>query len=67
MAKKSEDLKGKSRDELISLLRDGKKALLTLRFRKAGGELENTSEIKNTRRSVARIKTQLSQLKKEAA
>ncbi len=64
---KTEDLKGKSRDELISLLRDGKKALLNLRFRKAGGELENTSEVRKTRKSVARIKTQLSQLKKDAA
>lgn len=62
-----EDLKGKSRDELISLLRDGKKALLNLRFRKAGGELENTAEIRKTRKSVARVKTQLSQLKKDAA
>ncbi len=64
---KNEDLKGKSRDELISLLRDGKKELLNLRFRKAGGELENTSEVRKTRRSVAKIKTQLSQLKKIAA
>jgi len=64
---KKEDLKGKSQDELISLLRDGKKELLNLRFRKAGGELEATSEIRKTRRSVARVKTQLSQLKKTAA
>lgn len=62
-----EKLKGKSRDELISLLRDGKKELLNLRFRKAGGELENTSEISKARKTVAQIKTQLSQLKKEAA
>lgn len=62
-----EDLKGKSRDELISLLRDGKKALLNLRFRKVAGDLQNTAEVRNTRRGVARIKTRLSQLKKEAA
>lgn len=62
-----EDLKGKSRDELISLLREGKKQLLTLRFRKAGGELENSSEVKKTRRNVAKVQTRLSQMKKEAA
>ena len=64
---KKEDLKGKTRDELISLLRDGKKELLNLRFRKAGGELEATSGIRDTRRNVARIKTQLSVLKNQAA
>lgn len=64
---KKEDLKGKSRDELISLLRDGKKELLNLRFRKAGGELEATSEIRKTRRNVAKIKTRLSELKNKAA
>ena len=64
---KTEDLKGKSRDELISLLRDGKKQLLNLRFRKAGGELENTAEVSKTRKNVARILTQLSKLKKDAA
>ncbi len=64
---KKEDLKGKSSDELISLLRDGKKELLNLRFRKAGGELEATSGIRKTRRDVARIKTQLSELKNKAA
>ena len=62
-----ENLKGKTRDELISLLRDGKKELLNLRFRKAGGELENTSEVSKARKNVAQIKTQLSKLKKEAA
>lgn len=64
---KAEDLKGKTRDELISLLRDGKKELLNLRFRKASGELEATSEIRKTRKNVARVKTQLSQLKNKAA
>lgn len=58
-----DDLKGKTRDELISLLRDGKKALLNFRFRKASGELEKTSQVRTTRRDVARVKTQLSQLK----
>ena len=63
---KQETLIGKTRDELISLLREGKKELLNLRFRKAGGELENTSEIKKLRREVARVKTQLTTLNKAA-
>lgn len=62
-----EEFKGKTRDELISLLREAKKQLLNLRFRKAAGELENTSEIRKARRLAARIKTAMSELKNQAA
>lgn len=54
---KAEDLKTKTQDELQKLLLDQKKAQFNLRFQKSGGQLDNTSEIRKTRRTIARIKT----------
>ncbi len=57
---KKEELKGKTKDELIKSLLDTRKDQLNLRFQRSGGQLENTAEIRKTRRNIARIKTQLS-------
>ena len=57
---KKEDLKGKTKDELIKSLLDTRKEQFNLRFQRTGGQLENTSEIRKVRRNIARIKTQLS-------
>lgn len=57
---KKEDLKGKTKDELIKALLDTRKDQFNLRFQRSGGQLENTSEIRKTRRNIARIKTALS-------
>ena len=46
-------------DELVQELRETKHAALNLRFRNATGQLENTAEIKKTRRQIARINTQI--------
>lgn len=54
---KAEDLKTKTPDELQKLLLDQKKAQFNLRFQGSGGQLDNTSEIRKTRRTIARIKT----------
>ncbi|NCT41502.1 MAG: 50S ribosomal protein L29 [Alphaproteobacteria bacterium] len=54
---KAEDLKTKTTDELQKLLLDQKKAQFNLRFQVSGGQLDNTSDIRKTRRSIARIKT----------
>ncbi|MDR1829007.1 MAG: 50S ribosomal protein L29 [Methylobacteriaceae bacterium] len=40
-------------DELLSL----KKEQFNLRFRKASGQLENTSRVREVRRDIARVKT----------
>ena len=56
---KAEDLKGKSEDELNKMLLDLRKAQLNQRFQKSGGQLANTSELRNTRRYIARVKTAL--------
>ena len=45
----------KIRSEIINL----KKSLLNYRFQKSSGQLEKTSEIKKTRRKIARLKTQI--------
>ena len=43
-------------EDIINL----KKTLLNLSFQKSSGQLEKTSQIKNTRRQIARLKTKLS-------
>ncbi len=63
---KSEDLKGKSADELKKMLLEARKEQFNLRFQHSGGQLENTAQMRKIRRNVARIKTMMSQ-QKEAA
>jgi len=53
----AEDLRAKSPDELKKLAVELKKQQFNLRFQKAGGQLANTSVIRNVRRDVARLKT----------
>lgn len=65
--KKAEDLKGKSPDELKSMLMDLRKEQLNMRFQKAGGQLEDTSKVRKARRTIARIKTQLNASAKGAS
>lgn len=65
--KKSEDLKGKTVDELQKALLDARKEQMNLRFQRTGGSLEKTSEIRKTRRNIARIKTFMNQKQSEAA
>ncbi len=46
----------KLEDEILNL----KKSLLNLNFQKSSGQLEKTSQIKTTKKQIARIKTKLS-------
>ena len=46
----------KIQDEIFNL----KKTLLNLNFQKSSGQLEKTSQIKNARKQIARLKTKLS-------
>ena len=52
-----EELKGKSASELNEDLVAAKKELFNLRFQNATNQLDNTSRIKEVRRSIARIQT----------
>ena len=64
---KAEDLKTKTPDELQKLLLENKKAQFNLRFQRSNGTLDNTAEIRKTRRTIARIKTFLNAKPEEAA
>ena len=55
--KKTIDTK-KARSEVVDL----KKTLLNLKFQKSTGQLEKTSEIKNVRVKIARLKTEISKI-----
>lgn len=67
MAKKQEVFAGKSESELKGLVAEYKRELFNLRFQQATGELENTARFKELKRNVARAKTAMTQLKKQAA
>ena len=43
--------------ELVKELTEQERALMNLRFRKATMQLTNTNELRNTRKTIARIKT----------
>jgi len=51
----------KIQDEILSL----KKSLLNYNFQKSSGQLEKTSQIKNAKKQIARLKTKLSNSSEE--
>ena len=48
--------------KIINEILDLKKSLLNFSFQKSSGQLEKTSEIKKTRKQIARLKMKLSNL-----
>jgi len=54
---KYSDLADKSIDELQALLKEKKSELFTLRVKHKTMQLKNTSELKNTKKDIARINT----------
>ena len=56
MSKKTINNYKKNQDEIINL----KKNLLNLRFQKFSGQLEKTSQIKNTKKKIAQLMTKIS-------
>ena len=63
---KEKDFKGKSEDELKKLLLDKRKEQFNLRFQRSGGQLENTAQLRQVRRDIARIKTEMNKDKAAA-
>ncbi len=55
----AEEIRTKTEDELKKLLLDLRKAQLNARFQKTQGSLENTAQVRVTRRAIARVKTEL--------
>ena len=61
MAIKSKNIK-EIKSEIVIL----KKSLMNLKFQKSTGQLEKTSEIKNVRLKIARLKTEISKINGES-
>jgi large subunit ribosomal protein L29 len=57
MADKLKNIK-EIKSEIVIL----KKSLMNLKFQKSTGQLEKTSEIKNVRHKISRLKTQISKI-----
>jgi large subunit ribosomal protein L29 len=53
-------------DELLLREAELKRKLFNLRFQRASGELDNTAELKKTRRDIARVMTVIGQRAQEA-
>ncbi|MBL9166398.1 MAG: 50S ribosomal protein L29 [Verrucomicrobiales bacterium] len=64
---KSSDLKDQTVAELQVKSRDLRQQLFKLRLQKASSQLEKPSELRNLRRSIARVETRISELRKQAA
>ena len=60
------DFRLKTLDELEVQLGTLRKEAFNLRFRKASGQLENTSRVRRVRRDIARIKTVLAERRSQA-
>jgi len=67
MAKKKSDFKEMSVAELNAKGRDLRQELFNLRLQQASSQLEKPSRMRDLRKDVARIETQLSVLRKKAA
>ena len=64
---KAADWRAKTSDELTAELVGLRKEAFNLRFRKATGQLENTSRVREVRRDIARIKTVMTERRTAAA
>ncbi len=58
------DLKQKTEDELKTELLNLKKEQFNLRFQKASGQLENSSQAKKVKKDIARVLTAISDQKR---
>ena len=61
---KPAEVRAMSDEELKNKLLELKKEQFNLRFQKASGQLENTARIRQVRRDIARIKTEMTARRK---
>jgi len=59
MAKKTTSVTDLADEDLLTQVADSKQELFNLRFQNVTGQLDNYSQLKTTRRQVARLKTEL--------
>ena len=62
---KPAEIRAMSDEELKGKLLELKKEQFNLRFQKAAGQLENTARIRQVRRDIARIKTEMTARRKQ--
>ena len=58
---KPADIRGRSTDQLNSLLLDLRREQFNLRFQRATGQTEGASRVRDVRRDIARVKTILAE------
>ena len=64
---KMADLKDQTLTELVAKGRDLRKELFNLRLQQTTSQLEKPSQLRNLRRDIARIETQISVIRNKAA
>jgi large subunit ribosomal protein L29 len=64
---KPSELHEMTRDELLQKERELREALFNLKFQHATKQLENTAQIKKTRRNIARVMTVLREMDQSSA
>lgn len=64
---KTADLRAKSEDQLQQELMQLRKEQFNFRFQKSTGQLENTGRVRLVRRTIAKIKTLLAEMKQGTA
>jgi len=62
---KNSEITALSNDELVARLADFREELMNLRFQQATGELTDHTRLKFTRRTIARILTQMNERERE--
>jgi large subunit ribosomal protein L29 len=64
---KTSSLREMTKDELLQKQRELREALFNLKFQHATGQLENTAQLKKTRKSIAQVLTILHGMGETAA
>ncbi len=64
---KFSELKDQTQAELAAKSRDLRQQLFKLQLQRAASQLENTAQVRNIRRDIARVETRISELRKPTA
>jgi len=64
---KKTEIKDMTLTELLAKGRDFRQEIFNLRLQQASGQLENSARLRSLRRNVARIETQITNLRRKAA
>jgi len=62
-ARKAEDLRGLTDEELVTFLSEAEESLIRLRFQAALSQLDDTSSLRTMKKDIARMRTILNQRK----